>query len=148
MDRHQMGTFPTVVWWESWHFWGLPKQINTRYARRKSMGKACSNWRCECLSMGSWDATGSPGWEQVRWLTSGMTALIFGHFVGWPAEHQKRNAAAVDQDLSTYYCWLSHWWWEWGQWGSHKLLGNWFSNTCPLTMTKQRETLYLTIPGL
>lgn len=80
--------------------------------------------------------------EQVRWLTSGMTAWSLDILWSDQLSQQKRKAAAVDQDLSTYYHWLGDiWWWGWGSGGDIRYWGTvCFSSTCPLAMTKQRET--------
>lgn len=87
VDRNQMGTFLNAVWWESWHFLGLTKQINTPHARRKSMRKSCSNWRW-WMSFPQEVETQLMvlSREQVGWLTPGMAALVFGYSMGWPAE--------------------------------------------------------------
>lgn len=147
MDRHQMGTIPTVVWWESWHFWGLPKQINTPYARRKSMGKACSNRRCEYHFPGSWDAAGSAGWRanQVADLRHDCPGLwpLCG-VTGWA---NKRNAA-VDQDISTHSHWLRDiLWWGWGSEGTQGV-GEWLVSAVLVLWQWPSRGKLASVPGL
>lgn len=61
----------------------------------------------ECHSPESQDPAERVGGEQVRWLTVG-TARVFGHFTGDLLSYQKRNPAAVDQNLNMYFHGLNH----------------------------------------
>lgn len=43
------------------------------------------------------------GGQHVRWLASGMAALVFGHFMGDLLSQQHRNPAVVDQNINMYF---------------------------------------------
>lgn len=123
MDKRQMGVFPTAVG-ESCHFWGLPKQINTPYARRKSTGKACSNWRWWMSFLkeaGCAWGRASQGGQPSAWLPWSWPLATS---LGWPAQPAEEESCSCGPRLKTYFHRLGDVvQWQWPVW-EHRVLGN------------------------